>query len=68
MIETIVGLALVTWAIALGLTPGWLGPVATRSRLLERSRHFLRSRLLLRSRLADRSRVSFARSRLSVVA
>ena len=62
MIETIIGMALVTWVIALGLTPGWLGPVALRSRLLERSRHFLRSRL------NERSRISFARSRLSVVA
>lgn len=62
MIETIVGVALVTWAIALGLTPGWLGPVASRSRLLERSRQFLRSRLTYRSR------VSFARSRLSLIA
>jgi len=62
MIETIVGVALVTWAIALGMTPGWLGPVASRSRLFERSRE------LLRSRLTFRSRVAFARSRLSVIA
>jgi hypothetical protein len=62
MIETIVGTALVTWVIALGLTPGWLGPIASRSRLLERSRH------LLRSRLTFRSRIAFARSRLSVIA
>ncbi|MBI2253572.1 MAG: hypothetical protein HYU58_03015 [Proteobacteria bacterium] len=62
MIETIVGMALVTWVVALGLTPGWLGPVLGRSRLLERSR------LLLRSRLNQRSRVSFPRSRLSVIA
>jgi hypothetical protein len=62
MIETIVGVALVTWAIALGLTPGWLGPIASRSRVWERSRQ------LLRSRLNYRSRGSFARSRLSVLA
>jgi hypothetical protein len=62
MIETIVGAALVTWVIALGLTPGWLGPVALRSRLFERSRE------LLRSRLTFRSRDAFARSRLSVIA
>lgn len=62
MIETIVAMALVSWVIALGLTPAWLGPVTLRSRFLERSR------ALLRSRLNDRSRISFARSRLSVIA
>ena len=62
MTETIVGMALVTWVIALGLTPAWLGPVSSRSRLFERSRALLRSRLMFRSRIA------FARSRLSVIA
>ncbi|WP_374653219.1 hypothetical protein [Dongia sp.] len=62
MIETIVAMALVTWVIALAMTPAWLGPVSFRSRLLERSR------LLWRSRLHFRSRIGPARSRLSVLA
>ena len=56
MIETLIGTALVMWAICMGMAPAWINSERSRANL--RSRVNLRSRLSLRSRLIMRSRVA----------
>nr|WP_298681719.1 hypothetical protein [uncultured Dongia sp.] len=71
MIETLIGTALVMWAICMGMAPAWINSERSRanlrSRVNLRSRLSLRSRLIMRSRVALRSRLAFDKPLLSVV-